>query len=152
MRDPNKVFPILMLSIFLLVAAGCADKNAGSDETAAEANPYAAWAGDWMAEAYAGESTEPAAVVLLKATDDPTNWSFKFVHLDDPVMAKSVSMVGDTLVMVMEPYASAIRDDETVDVLTSYMKMDGNKLSGRAHASYSSGDQVDFRLMAEKVQ
>jgi hypothetical protein len=152
MSKKSTLYPILTICIALLTVVGCADKNNAANEPMVDANPLAAYAGDWMTEAYVGDAAEPATVVLLKATDDPANWGLKFTHLDDAVMAKSVTMVGDTVVMAMQPFLSSIQEGVMVDAMTSYMKMDGDKITGRARAVYSNGDVVDFRLASEKVQ
>ena len=147
-----RLFSTTALCMFLLV--GCGNKD-GADAASdvAELNPMAIYAGDWMTEAYIGDGAEPALVVLLKGTPNQQNWTMKFTHIDEPVMANSVVLMGDSLVSTWGPFKSGIREGLVVENLKAVMIVDGDMLSGRAEALYSDGSVANnIRLEAERLK
>ena len=152
---------ILRYSLFIafsgLLLIGCAksDEADSSDDMAANDNPYAAIAGDWMIEAYAAdaeEGAEPLVVTLTKATDSNEGWVTKFPHLDDPVASTNVFMNGDSVVTESASFTSALREGEMVQGVTSYYHFMGDEVHGRFVATYENGDVLRGKLVGERVE
>ncbi len=97
------------------------------------------------------EGGEPLVVVLVKGTDGPEGWSMKFTHIDTAVPATNVFMKGDSLVMQVGSYPSALRDGATVMSVTSYLHARGDTMSGRFTAVYEGGDILNGRMSSERV-
>ena len=147
-------------ALAILLIAGCASKddsgsNAGDPGEAADA-PYAAYAGDWMMEAYAADAAadaEPLTVTLMKATADGQGWTTKFTHMDDPVPA-SVSMDGDSIQVVWGSYPSQLREGATVRQVVATMAAYGDNMNGRFSATYEGDDETVLTgtLKGERIE
>ena len=150
-------FKTILCVLFLgAIFAGCSDKtdvsyDATTDE-ASDESPYAAYSGEWSTESYSMDSDEPLVTVLMTATDSPDGWSWKFTHIDEPVMANSVAMMGDSVVVEIGPFPSALREGATVETVTSYLLVHGDSISGRFEAVYEGGDELRGRLAGKRVQ
>ncbi len=153
MHQIKKVLYVLFIGA---ICVGCSDKtDASSDETAKEAsidNPYAVYSGDWMTEAYSMQGDELLVAVMLKATDSPDGWSWKFEHIDEPVTANKVTLVGNSVVVQMGPFPSALRAGVTVESVTSYLLVHGDSMSGHFEAVYEGGDELSGRLTGKRVK
>ncbi|MCH8123580.1 MAG: hypothetical protein IH853_10710 [Bacteroidetes bacterium] len=147
---------VLYVLFFGATCVGCSDKtDVSSDATADEVSnesPYAAYAGDWMTEAYSTDGDELLVAILLTATDSPDGWSWIFTHIDEPVLANSVAMMGDSVVVQIGPFPSALREGVTVESVTSYLLVHGDSISGRFEAVYEGGDELSGRLTGERVK
>lgn len=135
------------------MVAGCGGKedNAPKSDMTSD-SPFAVYAGDWMTEVYSLDGGEPLVATLLKATDSQQGWSMKFTHMDEAVPANTVFLKGDSVVMEIGPYPSALREGATVQSVTSYLHKDGDAMSGRFHAVYDDGAELDGRLSSERVK
>ncbi len=152
--NSSRLFSTFAICTLLLVGCGgdkyASEGEADTDVAEAEANPLAQYAGDWMTESFVGDDTEPALVVLMKATDSYDTWAMRFTHIDDLVPANSVVVDGDSVVSTWGPFPSGLREGIVVESMTAYMKADGDNMSGRAVANYSDGEVVNIRLEAVK--
>lgn len=150
----GKTVLTIFIAVILFAACGKSDDSAAemSDEPAETNDPYAAMSGDWLTEAFMSDSEEPALVVLLNASGETEDWTWKFTHIDEPLHANNVFLKGDTVVTEIGPYPSALKQGTTVDHLATYSIVNGGTLSGRFVASYSDGSEARGRLSGERVE
>ena len=147
---------VLCFLFIVAIFVSCSEKTDTSDDAttdeASDESPYAAYAGKWTVRSYSMDSDEPLVTVLVTATDSPDGWSWKLTHIDEPVMANSVAMMGDSVVVQIGPFPSALREGVTVETATSYLLVDGDSISGRFVAVYEGGDEIKGRSAGERVQ
>ncbi|NNM07095.1 MAG: hypothetical protein HKO65_18530 [Gemmatimonadetes bacterium] len=89
----------------------------------------------------------------MTATDGTDGWSITFPDRE-PIMAHTVEAAGDSVVVHLGPYPSALRDDVMVSTVTVFRMVDGS-LAGYFTATYAAegGDEILNGLqMGERIQ
>lgn len=141
-----------------LTMLGCAPSGEQPADTPAEPevvevmNPLAPFAGTWSATTYAPDSDEPTMTFTMTATDSTGGWSMHFGHLDAPVPARVVGMMGDSLTLEFGNYASGLREGAMVDRVRSTLIVVGDSLAGRFEATYVDGGTRSGRLAGVRAQ
>ncbi len=140
---------------FLVLAVGCGsgeDQPAPaaemSEPEAPAATNLADFAGTWAMQAM----TEAGDSVLVEyemfATDGTDGWSITFPDRE-PIPANSVEAAGDSVIVHLGPFSSALRDNVMVSTVTVFRIVDGN-LTGYFTATYDTEgeDQILNGLQA----
>lgn len=132
----------MVLSLFCLAACGGAEEDGMSetrdraDAATAAAPAIADFAGTWNSTVVLEGTADPVPAVL-NSSPDGTAWTLN-LQGRDPISA-TVSMSGDSLITVSEPYPSVLRDGVTVTVRTAAVMRDGD-LVGKVMATYQTPD------------
>ena len=127
----------------LIAAAGCGygqDQESPETEIQEAAAPAASsladFAGTWTVQAL----TEAGDSVLIEyemvATDGTEGWTVTFPDRD-PIPAHIVEAAGDSVVIHLGPYPSALRDDVNVSTVTTSRIIDG-RMVGHFTATYDT--------------
>jgi hypothetical protein len=136
--------PAILLTVAALAACGGSDDSAppAMEEAApAEAAPTVAdFAGSWQSTAVLEGVDDPVAVTL-QGSAAGSDWVM-MLEDRDPIPLQ-VSMSGDSLVTVSDPYESVLREGVTVTVRTASVLQDG-RLVGSLVATYQTpeGEEV----------
>lgn len=142
----------IILVLTTVLVAGCAgDGDADQMQAADAAGPYAAYAGEWLVESYVADQEERIALIELVATDNADGWTMAFSHLDAPLPA-DVSMKGDSAIVSVGPFASSLREGETVANVTVTFKATGDTGAGRFIVTYENGDTMTGWSTGERVE
>ncbi len=127
----------------LIVAAACGpgqDQDTPETEmpqaAAPAATPLADFAGTWSMQAMdeAGENVLIEYEMTATATTD--GWTVTFPDMD-PIPAQIVEAMGDSVVIHMGPYPSALRDDVNVSTVT-VSRLVGGEMVGYFTATYDT--------------
>ena len=136
---------VLLTSLSLALLAGCAGETAEQQEavdaetTTAETQPTALSVeevqGTWALTAY-GEAGDSLVSYTMNATGDPSTWTLAFPDME-PVPVRDVTLAGDSMVMDVGPYSSALR--EGVQVTTRVVaRLEGDRMTGHFTARYQT--------------
>jgi len=131
----------LIFAVSVVLLAGCAGNRDAEQPQSTAAAPYAAYAGDWLVEAFVADQEEGIALIDLEATDTAEGWTMAFSHLDAPLPA-DVSMKGDSAVVSVGPFPSSLREGATVENVTVTFKVDGDAGVGRFVVIYADGETL----------
>ena len=128
----------------LLLAVGC---GSGQDQETPEASmpeatmsaapaptDLAAFAGTWSMKAMDEAGETELVAYEMTAMEGTDGWTVTFPD-QDPISAHIVEAVGDSVVIHMGPYPSAIRDDVMVSTMTVSRIVEG-KMMGYFTATY----------------
>ncbi len=129
---------ILLAALFV----GCgqkAEEPAASEPVVEEANPLAAYAGEWSLQALAQDSDDLLVELGMTATDSPDGWTMNFDHLSEPVPGSGVQVRGDSVMVTFGPYWSALQDQVMVTT-SSVLHLEGDQLVGHFTATYTNGN------------
>lgn len=141
-----------------LTVLGCARSGEQPADTPAEPevvemmNPLAPYAGTWNVTTYAPDSDEPTMTFTMMATDSTGGWAMHFGHMDAPVQAAVMGMMGDSLTLEFGNYASGLREGAMVDRVRSTFIVVGDSLAGRFGATYVDGGVRSGRLAGKRAQ
>ena len=123
--------------------------------TAQQAAPHAGHgikladvAGTWDSKTM-GPKDSVLATTVLAATADGKGWTMTF-PTGDPVAVRVVSSAGDSVVTEAGPFASRVRQGQTVTLLHSVSHYKGNEMWGTSTAQYSTGDTLTFKVTAKR--
>jgi hypothetical protein len=105
-------------------------------------------AGTWDSKTM-GPKDSVLATTVLAATADGKGWTMTF-PTGDPVAVRVVSSAGDSVVTEAGPFASRVRQGQTVTLLHSVSHYKGNEMWGTSMAQYSTGDTLTFKVTAKR--
>jgi photosystem II stability/assembly factor-like uncharacterized protein len=105
-------------------------------------------AGIWDSKTL-GPKDSVLATTVLKTTADGNGWTMTF-PTGDPVAVRVVSSAGDSVVTEAGPFASRVRQGQTVTLLHSVSHYKGNEMWGTSVAQYSTGDTLTFKVTAKR--
>lgn len=125
----------------LTIALGCgsgqdeATPDAGMDEAETPmAGPLADFAGTWSLQALTEAGDSVLISYEMTATDGMDGWTVTFPDRD-PIPAHIMEAAGDSVVIHLGPYPSALRDDVSVTTMTVSRIVDG-RMEGYFTATY----------------
>jgi hypothetical protein len=133
----------------LILAVGCAPgqdqeaPEADMPETAAPAaTDLSAFAGTWSMQALTEAGDSVLVAYEMVATDGTEGWTITFPDRD-PIPAHIVEALGDSVIIHVGPYPSALRDDVMVSTVTVSRIVDG-RMTGYFTATYDTegADQI----------
>lgn len=104
---------------------------------------YADFAGTWEG---AATMTGTEAPVPLRLTSTPEGGGWRMLLQGRDSIPMQVSLLGDSLVLLSEPYKSVLRDNVTVQVRTSAVLVDGGAIDGKVIATYETPDGQEVVL------
>ena len=128
-----------------ITAAAAAQKAA---QPASPAFKLADVAGTWDSKTM-GPKDSVIATTVLTTTADGKGWTMTF-PTGDPVAVRVVSSAGDSVVTEAGPFASRVRQGQTVTLLHSVAHYKGNEMWGTSTAQYSAGDTLTFKVTAKR--
>jgi len=105
-------------------------------------------AGTWYSKTL-GPKDSVLATTVLTTTADGKGWTMAF-PTGDPVALRVVSSAGDSVVTEAGPFASRVRQGQTVTLLHSVSHYKGNEMWGTSRAQYSTGDTLTFKVTATR--
>lgn len=105
-------------------------------------------AGTWDSKTM-GPKDSVIATTVLRTTADGKGWTMTF-PTGDPVAVRVVSSAGDSVVTEAGPFASRVRQGQTVTLLHSVAHYKGNEMWGTSTAQYSAGDTLTFKVTAKR--
>jgi hypothetical protein len=130
----------VFLSLLLMAACGGAEDDArsgpGGQAAAAQAPSVADFIGTWNTTVVLEGTANPVPAVL-DSSPDGSAWTMNLQGRSPIGMTVSIS--GDSLVTMSEPYPSILRDGVTVTVRTAGVLRDGD-LVGKVLATYHTPD------------
>ncbi|MFC1661353.1 hypothetical protein ACFL3S_07890 [Gemmatimonadota bacterium] len=134
--------PIAFVGV-LLLAAGCspADEQDAPQTEPQEAEAPAAmsladFAGTWSMRATDAAGENVLIEYEMEATDGMDGWSVTFPDRE-PIPAQILEAAGDSVVIHLGPYASALREDVNVTTVTVARIVDG-QMVGYFTATYDT--------------
>lgn len=142
---------ILYTAAVLACIATAAEAQQATPKKAAAASPafkLADIAGTWDSKTL-GPKDSVLATTVLSYTADGKGWTMAF-PTGDPVALRFVSSGGDSVITEAGPFASRVRQGQTVTLLHSVSHYKGNEMWGTSHAQYSSGDTLTFKITAKR--
>jgi hypothetical protein len=131
--------PATLLTLFLVAACGGGEE--GAPEMPEAAGPMVAdFAGNWQTMAMLEGTPDPVPSTLAGSADG-SEWTMT-LEGRDPVPL-TASIVGDSLVLVSDPYESVLREGVMVTIRTAGVMQDG-RMMGTLVATYQTpeGEQV----------
>jgi len=105
-------------------------------------------AGTWDSKTM-GPKDSVIATTVLTTTADGKGWTMAF-PTGAPVAVRVVSSAGDSVVTEAGPFASRVRQGQTVTLLHSVAHYKGNEMWGTSTAQYSTGDTLTFKVTAKR--
>ena len=145
---------------FLIAAAGC---GSGQDQEAPETemqeaaapagNPLADFAGTWAMQAMTESGDSVLIEYEMTAMAGTEGWTVTFPDRD-PIPAHIMDAQGDSVVIHLGPYPSALRDDVSVTTLTVSRIVDG-RMVGYFTATYDTEGEdsvLKGRQQGERVR
>ncbi len=132
---------LLLIAFALVIGCAPAEDEVYVDDPSVEPEVEAtSFAGTWSVDALPAEGDSVLVTVSIIATDSSEGWSTVFDHIEEPVLANSVVIEGDSAIIESGPFPSAVREGVTVLSLTSVIYAYGDDLTGHFTATYESGD------------
>ena len=144
----------------LVLTIGC---GSGQDQETADtsmqetmapaATDLSAFAGTWAMQAMNEAGDSVLTTYELTAAANMEGWTVTFPDRD-PIPAHIVEAVGDSVVLHVGPYPSALRDDVSVTTMTVSHLMDG-KMMGYFTATYDMegpGNILRGRHSGERIR
>ena len=125
-----------MKRIAVLCCAALLFGCAPADEEAAMEISLADVAGTWTMEALPAEGDDALVTYEMVATDNTEGWTVTFPGRD-PLPARVVAVEGDSIVVDVGPYESALRDGVMVSTRSVVRLYDGS-ISGTFVAHYDT--------------
>jgi hypothetical protein len=138
----------------ILCTAGvlaCITAAAAAQRAAPHAGPgikLADVAGTWDSKTM-GPKDSVIATTVLATTADGKGWTMTF-PTGEPVAVRVISSAGDSVITEAGPFASRVRQGQTVTLLHSVSHYKGNEMWGTSVAQYSSGDTLTFKVTAKR--
>ena len=133
----------ILVLVCLISVVGC---GSGQDQEAPEAemqeaampaaNPLADFAGTWAMRAMTEEGDSTLIEYEMTATSDTEGWTVTFPDRD-PSPAQITEAQGDSVVIYLGPYPSALREDVSVSTVTVSRVVDG-RMMGYFTATYET--------------
>ena len=120
---------------------------AATAQQAAPASPsfkLADIAGTWDSKTL-GPKDSVIATTVLTTTANGKGWMMAF-PTGDPVALRFVSSAGDSVVTEAGPFASRVRQGQTVTLLHTVSHYKGNEMWGTSTAQYSTGETLTFKI------
>lgn len=105
-------------------------------------------AGVWDSKTL-GPKDSIVATTVLTNTADGKGWTMAF-PTGDPIALRVVSSAGDSVVTEAGPFASRVRQGQTVTLLHTVSHYKGNEMWGTSRAQYSTGDTLTFKITATR--
>jgi hypothetical protein len=145
----------IVVLVCLIAVVGC---GSGQDQEAPEAEmqeaampvaaPLADFAGTWAMRAMTEEGDSILIEYEMTATSDTEGWTVTFPDRD-PIPAQIMEAQGDSVVIYLGPYPSALREDMSVSTVTVSRIVDG-RMVGYFTATYET-DREDSVLRGRQV-
>ena len=135
----HRFLTIILLAVVVVGCGQKAEEPAASEPVVEEANPLAAYAGEWSLQALAQDTDDVLVEVGMTASDSPDGWAMNFGHLSEPVPGNQVMAQGDSVMVTFGPYWSALQDEVMVTT-SSVLRLEGDQLVGYFTATYTGGD------------
>lgn len=132
-------------AVLACITAGAAAQQAAP---ASRGIKLADVAGTWDSKTL-GPKDSVIATTVLTTTADGKGWTMTF-PTGDPVAVRVVSAAGDSVVTEAGPFASRVRQGQTVTLLHSVSHYKGNEMWGTSVAQYSAGDTLTFKVTAKR--
>jgi hypothetical protein len=129
----------------------CLTAAAAGQQAAQPASPgikLAEIAGTWDSKTF-GPKDSVIATTVLAATGNGKGWTMTF-PTGAPVAVRVISSAGDSVVTEAGPFASRVRQGQTVTLLHSVSHYKGNEMWGTSMAQYSTGDTLTFKVTAKR--
>ncbi|UCC25264.1 MAG: hypothetical protein JSU98_16310 [Gemmatimonadales bacterium] len=126
----------------LLLVAACGGGEEGAPEMPEAAGPMVAdFAGNWQTMAMLEGTPDPVPSTLAGSADG-SEWTMT-LEGRDPVPL-TASIVGDSLVLVSDPYESVLREGVMVTIRTAGVLQEDGRMMGTLVATYQTpeGEQV----------
>ena len=143
----------LITALALMTACGRADEPAPATAEPRDVT-IADFVGTWEGTVMTQDSDAAVAHIELLASPREDGWSFTVVSVANPARSTTspsrvISYGGDSVIVEAGPFASVLREGETVSTHSVY-RLRGDRLEGTIHASYSSGMDVVLRAEARR--
>lgn len=105
-------------------------------------------AGVWDSKTL-GPKDSVVATTVLTNTADGKGWTMAFAT-GDPIALRVVSSAGDSVITEAGPFASRVRQGQTVTLLHTVSHYKGNEMWGTSRAQYSTGDTLTYKITATR--
>jgi hypothetical protein len=137
-------YSALLLSALAVAVCSCEKNedqaNVPADTVATAAAPAAISLNDvkgtWDVRAMAADKDSVLTTYRLWASDDTSQWKMKFDNRPDTIKVNVIGIAGDSVMVQVGPYSSALRKNVKVFTQTIY-RLEGDRLVGRSVAHYS---------------
>ena len=142
---------ILCTAAVLACMAASAQAQQATPQKAAAAAPafkLADIAGTWDSKTLSPKDSVVATTVLTN-TADGKGWTMTF-PTGDPIALRVISSAGDSVITEAGPFASRVRQGQTVTLLHTVSHYKGNEMWGTSRAQYSTGDTLTFKITAKR--
>jgi hypothetical protein len=116
----------VLLVSFSIALTACAARNISLQDVA----------GLWQMRALSETSDSVLTTYHLWTSPDPTEWKLKFDNREDTLRVQVLGVDGDSIMVQVGPYSSALRPNVSVTTRSTYRLID-SKLTGRSVARYS---------------
>jgi hypothetical protein len=143
--------------VFLIACAKSQDRSKSSADSTAQAAAaqvtpapsstalsLADVAGTWNVRVTPENSDRAVVGYTLTAKPDTTGWAMKVANRSDVIPAHVTAVQGDSILIRMGPYKSAVRAGVLV-VTDDVMRLQNGKLVGRKVAHYNTGGPDSVR-------
>jgi photosystem II stability/assembly factor-like uncharacterized protein len=127
---------------------GCITAAAEAQKATTPGIKLADIAGTWYSKTL-GPKDSVLTTTVLTTTANGKGWTMAF-PTGDPVALRVVSSAGDSVVTEAGPFASRVRQGQTVTLLHSVSHYKGNEMWGTSRAQYSTGDTLTFKVTATR--
>lgn len=132
-------------AVLACIAAAAQAQQAAPQTTAASAGlKLSDIAGTWDSKTL-GPKDSVIATTVLTNTADGKGWTMTF-PTGDPVAVRVVSSAGDSVVTEAGPFASRVRQGQTVTLVRMVSHYKGSEMWGTATAQYSNGETLTFKI------
>ena len=133
-------------AVLACITAAAAAQQAAPKSTPAAGPTFklADIAGTWDSKTL-GPKDSVIATTVLTTTADGKGWLMAF-PTGDPVALRFVSFAGDSVVTEAGPFASRVRQGQTVTLLHTVSHYKGNEMWGTSTAQYSNGETLTFKI------
>ena len=142
---------ILCTAAVLACIAASGEAQQATPQKAMAASPafkLADIAGTWDSKTL-GPKDSVLATTVLTNTADGKGWTMAF-PTGDPIALRVVSSAGDSVITEAGPFASRVRQGQTVTLLHTVSHYKGNEMWGTSRAQYATGDTLTFKVTATR--
>jgi len=142
------------IALLALITACWGSEPPATDPAPQRDVTIADFVGMWEGTVMTQDSDAPVAHIEILASPREDGWSFTVVSTVNPARSTTapsrvISQGGDSVIVEAGPFASVLREGETVSTHSVY-RLRGDRLEGTIHASYSSGMDVVLRAEARR--
>ena len=142
---------LVVVAAAALALIGCpaAEERPAVDSAAGEQadrnTTLAAFSGDWNVRAMPEQGDSTLVTYVVRATNDTSGWTITFPNRE-PIPMRVLSVAGDSVVLEVGPYESALRPN--VQVITrSVNRVQGDRMIGTAVARYQNAGADSVRRL-----